>query len=477
MTATAEERTRDESPPRRRDHPSSPPQPLAAFLVPPGRDPLTEAFSGREFAPPWRGSTPVAPERAEAVYAEILATPRKEPAIVYLHVPYCQNHCLFCGFFQNVWRPDVADAFVDDLLAEVAEKAETPLVASAPIVAVYLGGGTPTALPAKPLARLVAGLKAMLPLAENCEVTLEGRAFDFGRDKALAAFDAGVTRVSLGVQTFDTGVRKRLGRKLGGPEVAAFLAELVALDRASIVCDLMYGLPGQTHEAWAHDLDTVASLGLDGATLYALNVWRGGRLAAAIDSGRLPPAATLREQARAYATGFARLTERGFAPLAQSHLARSVRERNVYNSGIKRGLPCIPLGPGAGGQAHGHRWRNVIEIDRRRAMRAEGRPFIEGISKNPPRYPAQAAVTGGMEAGALDLSAIETLAPGFRAAAAPLVENWVAAGLGTIVGDTFATTRAGAFWLTNLTGGFFAALDAAAILAASTAAPTEDVLP
>ena len=63
-----------------------------------------------------------------------------------MHVPYCQNHCLFCGFFQNVWRPEASSAYVDDVVAELERHAETPLVASAPIEAVYIGGGTPTAL-------------------------------------------------------------------------------------------------------------------------------------------------------------------------------------------------------------------------------------------------------------------------------------------------------------------------------------------
>ncbi|MBK5960819.1 putative heme utilization radical SAM enzyme HutW [Rhodoplanes elegans] len=449
-----------------RDHPASAPQSLESFLVPPGRDALTEAFSGRSFAPPWRGSTAIDPAETEAVLARVFETPRDESALAYLHVPYCQSRCLFCGFFQNVWRPEAAEAYVDDIVAEVAARATTPLVASAPIAAVYIGGGTPTGLPAAGLARLVAGLRTHLPLAPDCEVTLEGRSYDFGLTKAVAAIGAGVNRISLGVQSFDTTIRRRLGRKLAEEELRAAIGELIALGRAKIVCDLIYGLPGQTDETWAHDLDTVAALGLDGVTLYALNIWGGGPLSRAIAAGKLPPASPIARQAKAYAAGVARLTAHGFRQVSQSHFVRSAAERNVYNAGIKRGMPCLAFGPGAGGQAHGVRWRNVIEIERRRALQAEGRAPVEGLSRMPARYAAQAAITAGLERGSVDLAAVDSLAPGFAAAAAPLVANWRDAGL--VAPDSeggserLRTTTAGAFWITNLTSGLYAALDRAA---------------
>ncbi|MFD2181599.1 heme anaerobic degradation radical SAM methyltransferase ChuW/HutW [Rhodoplanes azumiensis] len=461
-----------------RDHPASAPQTLESFLVPPGRDALTQAFSGRSFAPPWRGSTAIDPAETEAVLARVFETPREEPALAYLHVPYCQSRCLFCGFFQNVWRPEAAAAYVDDIVAEVAARAATPLVASAPIAAVYIGGGTPTGLPAAGLARLVAGLRTHLPLATDCEVTLEGRAYDFGLTKAVAAIGAGVNRISLGVQSFDTTIRRRLGRKLAEEELRAAIGELVALGRAKIVCDLIYGLPGQTEETWARDLDTVAALGLDGVTLYALNIWGGGPLSRAIAAGKLPPASPIARQAEAYAAGVARLTALGFRQVSQSHFVRSDAERNVYNAGIKRGMPCLAFGPGAGGQAHGVRWRNVIEIERRRALQAQGRAPVEGLSRMPARYAAQAAITAGLESGRVDLAAVDRLAPGFAAAAAPLLANWREAGLVVPAnaaegegggahdsahgGGLLRTTTAGAFWITNLTSGLYAALDRAA---------------
>ncbi|MGP9814261.1 heme anaerobic degradation radical SAM methyltransferase ChuW/HutW [Rhodopseudomonas sp. NSM] len=436
-------------------------QQISDYFVRIGCDPLTEAFAKRSFSPPWRGSRPVDSDDVGAVFERILATPRTETAVAYVHVPFCQTHCLFCGFYQNVWRAEAGPAYVDDVLAELAARSGTPLIASAPIDAVYIGGGTPSALAADDLARLVEGLRRYLPLTGDCEITLEGRAFGFDPAKAAKVADAGVTRLSIGVQTFSTQVRRRLGRKLAGPEVQSFLADLVALGRTAVVCDLIYGLPGQTDETWGSDIATVDQLGLDGVTLYALNMFPGGPMARAIEKGKLAAPATPSLQARAYAEAVERLAGLGWLQVSQSHLVRSVRELNRYNAAIKRGVACLPFGAGAGGQAHGYRWRNVIDIAQRRDMIAQHREPVEGLALVPADHAAHAMIAAGLEAGRLDLAAVETLRPGFRAAVAPLLANWAAAGLGELCGDGFRPNHAGAFWISNLTSGLSAGLQSA----------------
>lgn len=438
------------------------PASIGDYLVRVGCDPLTEAFGKRAFSPPWRGSRPVDEDNAQAVMERVFATPRSETAVAYLHVPYCQNHCLFCGFFENVWRPEAGPAYVDDLIAELAAKSHTPLIASAPIDAIYIGGGTPSALDAEDLARLIAALHRYLPLSADCEITLEGRSYGFDLAKAKKLADAGVNRLSIGVQSFSTDVRRRLGRKRTGEEVAEFLSELMAQGRTSVVCDLIYGLPGQSDADWRRDIDTVGRIGLDGVTLYALNMFPGGPMARAVENGKLPQPATPAAQARLYAEGVERLTENGWLQVSQSHLVRSLRERNRYNASIKRGVACLPFGAGAGGQAHGHRWRNVIDIARRREMIAQNLAPIEGLALVPSDHAAHAMIAAGLETGRLDLAAVEALRPGFRVAVTPLLANWTAAGLGELRGDGFSPSLAGSFWISNLTSGLTAGLTAAA---------------
>ncbi len=432
---------------------------LTDYAAQHGADPLTAAFARRQFVAPWQACEPVAEAEVATTLDRIFHAPRSESAVAYFHVPYCQNHCLFCGFFQNIWRAEVSAVFVDDVLAEMARLADTPLVASSSIDAVYIGGGTPSALASDDLARFVAGFRRWLPLAADCEITVEGRIHDFGVAKAIAALDAGANRISLGIQSFDTDVRRRLGRKASGAEAQTFLSELVALDRGSIGCDLIYGLPGQDHAVWRKDVETAINLGLDGLTIYALNVWPGGPLSKAIGAGKLAAAGSLPFQAEAYSAACDLLTARGWRQISQSHFVGSMRERNRYNRLIKAGAACLAFGPGAGGQAHGHRWRNVVDIARRRALIAEGRMPIEGLARMPHDRRARTAIAAGLEDGVLDLAAVEAEVPGFVRMAMPLIKDWSTAGLGNVDGDRFLTTRAGAFWIPTLTNGLHCVLD------------------
>lgn len=253
-------------------------------------------------------------------------------------------------------------------------------------------------------------------------------------------------------------MRRRLGRKASGEEVKAFLADLIALGRASIGCDLIYGLPGQTQEIWHRDIETAIDLRIDGLTIYALNIWPGGPLFQAIDAGKLAPAGPLPFQAEAYRKAADLLAADGWRQASQAHFVRSHRDRNRYNRLIKAGVPCLAFGPGAGGQAHGHTWRNIVDIPRRRMLIAEGRMPVEGLARLPRDHGARTAIASGLEDGMLDLAGVDRLAPGFAEASLPLLQDWAEAGLGHLEATGFRTTRAGAFWITTLNKGLYAAL-------------------
>lgn len=434
-------------------------EPCVAHAARQGVDPLTAAFERRQFVVPWQGSHAIDAADLHATLDAVFHTPRSEPAVAYVHVPYCQNHCLFCGFFQNTWRPDASATYVADVVAEIALLARTPLAASGPIAAVYIGGGTPSVLDDSDLSILIANLRALLPLEPDCEITVEGRVHGFGLPKAIAALEAGANRISLGIQSFDTGVRRRLGRKANREEARAFLADLVALDRAAIGCDLIYGLPGQDEAIWRSDIQTAIALGLDSVSAYALNVWPGGPLLRAIDNGKVPAAGTIPFQARAYAAACDVFAASGWHQISQSHFVGSARERNRYNRLIKAGAICLAFGPGAGGQAYGYRWHNAVDLARRGERLARGRPPIDGIARMPALHRARSLVGAGLDDGDLDIQAVDAVAPGFRAAAAPLIADWSDAGLGELRSDRFRTTCAGAFWMTTLTKGLYAVLD------------------
>lgn len=161
--------------------------------------------------------------------------------------------------------------YTDKIIEEMAAEAEVR-TGKGKIRAVYFGGGTPTALLTEDLVRLIRACYQYLPLAEDCEFTIEGRMSHFDLEKAQVCLEAGANRISIGVQTFNTAIRRRLGRKHSGDEAFEYLAKLCELD-AVIVADLMFGLPNQTDEVWQNDIARATELPLSGLDTYAFNLY------------------------------------------------------------------------------------------------------------------------------------------------------------------------------------------------------------
>lgn len=430
--------------------------PLESHFARPG-EPLAGAFAKRNLFP-WiqRQTRPLAdgPEAA----ARLLAETRPGKRVAYLHIPFCANHCLFCGFYRN--------RSAEDSMAEYAMRLEQDIAmggaaaSGPPIQAVYFGGGTPSALSAGDLHRLVWAVRRHLPLAPDCEITVEGRVAGFDDDKVEACLDAGANRFSIGIQTFDTGLRQRMGRRADRAEAVAFMERLRDRDRAVVVCDLIFGLPGQSMEMWREDVATCLSLGLDGVDLYCLTLHDSSPLALSIAKGSLPPVAGLERMAAMYGTGLEMLDDAGWRHLNQAHWASATRERNLYNQLVKAGADCLAFGAGAGGLVAGHRY--VIQPDVElyaRAVEAGTKP-VTVVLPPPANRPARDLAMGGLEGGRLDLARLEALtAPGFAVALEPLLAQWEAAGLLRRRGAALTLTAAGWFWHCNLVGSLFELID------------------
>ncbi|BBU80007.1 hypothetical protein EIMP300_14070 [Escherichia coli] len=125
-----------------------------------------------------------------------------------------------------------------------------------------------------------------MPLAPDCEITIEGRVLNFDAERIDACLDAGANRFSIGIQSFNSKIRKKMARTSDGPTAIAFMESLVKRDRAAVVCDLLFGLPGQDAQTWGEDLAIARDIGLDGVDLYALNVLPNTPLGKAVENGR-----------------------------------------------------------------------------------------------------------------------------------------------------------------------------------------------
>jgi putative oxygen-independent coproporphyrinogen III oxidase len=203
------------------------------------------------------------------------------PAALYIHVPFCVSVCPYCDFVVVAGgaargpRNRMA-AYVEAMLIELELRADAldPTVgAERPALrSLYLGGGTPSLLPAASIARIVETARRRFGLAADAEVTIEANPGPDERGDARALRDAGVTRLSIGAQSLDPDELRRLGRRHAPDDVAETVAAARAAGIGSISLDLLYDIPGGSLATWATTLDSALALEPDHLSLYALTL-------------------------------------------------------------------------------------------------------------------------------------------------------------------------------------------------------------
>ena len=200
------------------------------------------------------------------------------PLSLYVHVPWCVRKCPYCDFNSHEPRAQTgagangeipADAFVDAALRDL--ELALPMVWGRPVHTVFFGGGTPSLLPAPAVERLISGIRARVRLIPDAEITLEANPGTFEAARFEGFLEAGVNRLSLGVQSFDAGALQRIGRIHDGQAARAAAAHAIqTFGRVNL--DLMYALPGQTIEAALRDVDQALAFGPRHLSLYHLTL-------------------------------------------------------------------------------------------------------------------------------------------------------------------------------------------------------------
>lgn len=192
------------------------------------------------------------------------------PLSLYIHIPWCVRKCPYCDFNSHEARNEVPhQAYVDALILDLEQA--LPAVWGRKVQTIFFGGGTPSLLPAEMLDQLLSRIRALLPLSYGAEVTLEANPGTVEADKFAGFRDAGINRLSLGIQSFDDQYLQSLGRIHDGRE--ARQAVEIALDTFDNVnLDLMYALPNQTPEAALTDIRTAIALSPSHISAYHLTI-------------------------------------------------------------------------------------------------------------------------------------------------------------------------------------------------------------
>ena len=280
----------------------------------------------------------------------------------YLHVPFCRVRCGYCDF--NTYtatelRGARQDEYADTLLREIDLSAGV-LAARGPLRAartVFFGGGTPTLLPAGDLARMLDGVRGAFGLADDAEVTVEANPDTVTEEVVDELAAAGVTRMSIGMQSAVPRVLAALDRS-HTPENVAVAVRAARSRGLDVSVDLIYGAPGERIDDWRASLEEAIALEPDHISAYALIIEEGTKLHRQIARGEVPaPDDDL--QADMYELADGRLRDVGYDWYEVSNWATGSTHRSRHNLGYWRGQDWWGYGPGAHSHVSGLRWWNA----------------------------------------------------------------------------------------------------------------------
>lgn len=417
--------------------------------------PLTDAFDYKRVVHAGMGGRTIVNDQEKMELWESLMSQSHSggPRTAYIHIPFCERKCNYCGFFQNASQRDILTQYTDAVIDELRLTSQYERAKTGSIQAVYFGGGTPSTLSAKDIYRLTEAVHQYLPLANDCEITLESRIHDMTDEKVAAAIDAGINRFSLGVQSFNTKIRQAIGRIDDEHTVVRTLKRMLDMDRATIVIDLMFGLPYQTWGTWEHDLRTQFKLGLHGGDMYQLNVFPESDLAKAIHQGTLPPAMPTKAQAQLYGRTLSLIQDEypAIDVFDPSHWASSRRERSIYNTLAKASTDMLHFGSSAGGVLNTVSMMNYRDLSQyMEHMKAGRKPLMVMIDEGNNGLFIR-DLKSQLEASYLDNRFfIDRWKRSIFDWLYPVLDVWQEKGLVTVTNQVMRFTTAGKFWHDNL---------------------------
>ena len=360
-----------------------------------------------------------------------------KPEYLYVHVPFCVRRCSYCDFAVTVASEPPVEAWLEAVTAELGGLMRSHGWERLRLKTVYVGGGTPSLLGPGALAALGEKLAVHADLTPDVEFTAEANPESLTPELAADWRDAGVNRISLGVQTFHEPALRWMGRMHGPAGAVAAVAAARRGGIPNVSVDLIFGLPAHLGRDWADDLERAIALDPAHISLYGLTAEQETPLGRWVRDGREYLADEDR-YADEYLLAVDRLGRAGFEHYEVSNFARPGM-RSRHNSAYWTGEPWIGLGAGAHSYVDGVRWWNDRDWARYRSRVAETRSARTG-SEEPETG------EGGLERAWLMLRTDAGVAPAdLSAAQQQLLEDWRRRGWAVATGGRVRLTAEG--WL------------------------------
>ena len=369
-------------------------------------------------------------------------------AALYVHLPFCPYICPYCDFAKWPYARSRAERYLDALTAEIAA---APAVAG---TTVFFGGGTPNTYAAPTIGALIAALRERFALGASAEISVEINPDLTLCEQLPALRAAGVTRLSIGVQSFDAGELRTLGRRHTPDDVVTVVARARAAGFTNVSIDLMFGVPGQTDATWHDSLDRAFALGVEHLSTYGLTIEDGTPYARWFER---EPGAFFDDdrEARLYEIAIERAAAAGFEHYEISNFARPGL-RCAHNANYWRNGSYVGLGVGAASYLNGVRSTHTRDLETYCAAALAGSE-IPGECE---------MLVGDERTGEATMLALRTLEGvdtrefylrydvDFMSRYAPVIADLCAAGMLRVAGERVQLTQRGRFLANDVCGAF-----------------------
>jgi putative oxygen-independent coproporphyrinogen III oxidase len=294
------------------------------------------------------------------------------PLGIYAHFPFCSVRCTYCDFPTVAGRDDRIEAYLDALIAEIGSSQPDATGAADTI---FFGGGTPSRMSTSQAARVLTAIRRRFDVSEDAEITLEGNPESLSAEALEGFRSAGITRISVGVQSLDDAVLRRVGRAHDAATASRAVADAREAGFPEVSMDLIAGLPGEDLSRWQDTLRAAVALQPDHVSVYLLESDKDTPLGRAVRAGRSRVAGD-DAMAAIYERTAAALDAAGF-PLYEISNFAPPAHRSRHNLKYWTDAPYAGFGLGAHGYVRGERRSNRRDLDGYLADVAAGRSPVD----------------------------------------------------------------------------------------------------
>ena len=347
----------------------------AAPHLPAHPPPVSEPVAGNYFVAVYPPFSAWDSEQVPALHAALERPAPEKPLGIYVHLPFCQKKCDYCYYLSYIAQPAAAvDQYLETAVRELALYSERPGVKGRPLSFVYFGGGTPSSLSSTQVRSLVDGLRRGLSWNGIEEVTFECAPRSVRPEFVATLRDVGVTRLSMGVQSFDDELLRLNGRVHLVEDVVRAYSLIRQADFVWVNLDLMCGLLGETEAQWRESVRRMIELAPDGVTIYQTEIPHNTQLYRDVKAGNLPAAPLSWDTKRARLDeGFRELERAGYTVVSGYNAVKDPqRHRFLYQDYLWRGADMLGLGVAAFGYFGGVQAQNEVTLEEYEAAVARG---------------------------------------------------------------------------------------------------------